>query len=67
MSLSSAKIRDHAVIEQFRTAGPPRLPKLPTTYARRPSAIHSWVFSSSYWPRSMSGPLRPREKWRVSA
>jgi hypothetical protein len=44
MSLSSAKICDHAVIEQFCAPGPPRLPKLPHHYAGRPLAIHSWVF-----------------------
>jgi len=54
MSLSSAKIRDHAVIEQFRAAGPPRLPELP----RQLPAPHPIRL---FWPRSRAGPLRPRE------
>jgi hypothetical protein len=55
MLLSSAKICDHAVIEQFRTAGPLVYRNCPTAYAQ-PLAIHSWVFSSSYWPRPGAGP-----------
>jgi hypothetical protein len=57
MSLSSAKIRDHAVIEQIRAAGPPRSPELPSYW---PSGLLIGLVLG----RGLFG---PGEKWRVSA
>jgi hypothetical protein len=62
MSLSSAKICDHAVIEQIYAARSPRLPELPHQLRAPPLTIHSWVFPIRiFGPRSRSGPSYARE------
>jgi hypothetical protein len=73
MSLSSAKIYDHAVIEQFNAAEPPRLPELPRQLCAPPlgdpllGVFDGEEVCSSYWPRSRAGPPRPREQFARSA